>query len=143
MAKRICGATDRIDQAGLLGSCRGVRRAAPSPPTRIVPEILQRGSHALIAEQGCTGFACGPDRWLHHCQAAPRRIASSVRPDLISGRDRRGSSLASPEADAKKGKISMTSPLARALVSKKKGVQVEVVTPGGARAYEIVKVEWK
>ncbi len=48
-----------------------------------------------------------------------------------------------PEADAKKGKISITSPLARALVGKKKGVQVEVVTPGGARAYEIVKVDWK
>ena len=48
-----------------------------------------------------------------------------------------------PEADAKKGKISITSPLARALVGKKKGVQIEVVTPGGAKAYEIVKVEWK
>src|ERR1700751_3869351 len=48
-----------------------------------------------------------------------------------------------PEADAKKGKISITSPLARALVGKKKGVQVEVVTPGGARAYEVVKVEWR
>ncbi len=48
-----------------------------------------------------------------------------------------------PEADAKKGKISITSPLARALVGKKKGVQVEVVTPGGAKAYEIVKIEWK
>src|SRR5277367_4330006 len=61
MAKRICGATDRLDQAGLLGSCRCVWRAAPSPPPRILPEILQRSSHALIAEQGCTGFACGPD----------------------------------------------------------------------------------
>jgi transcription elongation factor GreA len=48
-----------------------------------------------------------------------------------------------PEADAKKGRISVTSPLARALVGKKKGAQVEVVTPGGARAYEIMKVEWK
>lgn len=48
-----------------------------------------------------------------------------------------------PEADAKKGKISITSPLARALVGKKKGVQVEVVTPGGAKAYEILKIEWK
>ncbi len=28
------------------------------------------------------------DRWQHHCQAAPGRIASPVRPDLISGRDR-------------------------------------------------------
>jgi hypothetical protein len=29
----------------------------------------------------------GPDRWQHHCQTAPGRIASSGRPDLISGRD--------------------------------------------------------
>ena len=48
-----------------------------------------------------------------------------------------------PEADAKKGKISITSPLARALVGKKKGANVEVVTPGGAKAYEVVKVEWR
>src|SRR5882672_6409241 len=48
-----------------------------------------------------------------------------------------------PEADAKKGKISITSPLARALVGKKKGAQVEVVTPGGAKAYEVMKVEWR
>src|SRR5262244_1464064 len=47
------------------------------------------------------------------------------------------------EADAKKGKISVTSPLARALVGKKRGAQVEVVTPGGAKAYEVMKVEWR
>jgi transcription elongation factor GreA len=48
-----------------------------------------------------------------------------------------------PEADAKKGRISITSPMARALVGKKKGANVEVVAPGGAKAYEIVKVEWR
>src|ERR1051325_10700957 len=48
-----------------------------------------------------------------------------------------------PEADAKAGRISITSPLARALVGKKKGAQVEVVTPGGAKAYEVMKVEWR
>jgi transcription elongation factor GreA len=48
-----------------------------------------------------------------------------------------------PEADAKKGKISITSPLARALIGKTKGSSVEVVTPGGAKAYEIKKVEWR
>ena len=48
-----------------------------------------------------------------------------------------------PEADAKAGRISITSPLARALVGKKKGAQVEVVTPGGAKAYEVIKVEWR
>ena len=48
-----------------------------------------------------------------------------------------------PEADAKKGRISITSPLARALVGKTKGANVEVVAPGGAKAYEILKVEWR
>ena len=48
-----------------------------------------------------------------------------------------------PEADAKKKRISITSPLARALVGKKKGDSVEVVTPGGAKAFEVVKVEWR
>ena len=47
------------------------------------------------------------------------------------------------EADIKKGKISITSPLARALIGKKKGASVEVNTPGGSKAYEITKVEWR
>src|ERR1700760_3789701 len=47
------------------------------------------------------------------------------------------------EGDIKKGKISLSSPLARALIGKKKGVSVEVVAPGGAKAYEITKIEWR
>jgi transcription elongation factor GreA len=47
------------------------------------------------------------------------------------------------EADAKAGRISISSPLARALIGKKKGASVEVNAPGGARGYEIVKVEWR
>ena len=48
-----------------------------------------------------------------------------------------------PEANAKAGKISITSPLARALIGKTKGAQVEVNTPGGAKAYDVKKVEWR
>ncbi|HEV3095973.1 MAG TPA: transcription elongation factor GreA [Candidatus Dormibacteraeota bacterium] len=48
-----------------------------------------------------------------------------------------------PEADAKAGRISITSPLARALIGKAKGASVEVVTPGGAKAFEVKKVEWR
>jgi transcription elongation factor GreA len=48
-----------------------------------------------------------------------------------------------PEADAKAGRISISSPLARALIGKSKGASVEVVTPGGAKAYEVKKVEWR
>ena len=46
------------------------------------------------------------------------------------------------EADAKKGRISISSPIARALIGKGKGDTVEVAAPGGARSYEILKVEW-
>jgi transcription elongation factor GreA len=48
-----------------------------------------------------------------------------------------------PEADAKSGRISITSPLARALIGKAKGASVEVVTPSGAKGYEVKKVEWR
>ena len=47
------------------------------------------------------------------------------------------------EADVKKGKVSIASPIARAMISKEVGDVVEVNTPGGVKAYEILKVEWK
>jgi transcription elongation factor GreA len=46
------------------------------------------------------------------------------------------------EADVKSGKISLTSPLSRAVMGKEVGDVVEVNTPGGVKAYEILKVEW-
>jgi len=47
-----------------------------------------------------------------------------------------------PEADVKSGKISVTSPTARALIGKTKGATVEVEAPGGAKAYKIRQVQW-
>lgn len=47
------------------------------------------------------------------------------------------------EADAKQGRISIVSPIARALLGKPKGETVEVTTPGGTKTYEIAKVEFK
>jgi transcription elongation factor GreA len=44
------------------------------------------------------------------------------------------------EADVKGGKLSVTSPLARALIGKGKGDNVEVSTPSGAKSYEVVTV---
>ena len=46
------------------------------------------------------------------------------------------------EADVKKGKISVTSPIARAIIGKSVGDSVEVATPGGGKSYEILKVKW-
>jgi transcription elongation factor GreA len=47
------------------------------------------------------------------------------------------------EADIKTKRLSITSPLARALIGKKVGDTVEVTTPGGGKSYEIVKVQFK
>ena len=46
------------------------------------------------------------------------------------------------EADIKAGRMSVTSPIARALIGKQEGDTVDVVTPGGSRAYEILEVEY-
>jgi transcription elongation factor GreA len=46
------------------------------------------------------------------------------------------------EADAKRGRISISSPIARALIGKTAGDTVEVAAPGGARSYEILKVQF-
>lgn len=47
------------------------------------------------------------------------------------------------EADLKNGKISISSPIARALIGKKKGESVDVTTPKGTRTLEVLKVAWK
>jgi transcription elongation factor GreA len=46
------------------------------------------------------------------------------------------------EADVSDGKISITSPIARAMIGKEEGDVVEVMAPGGAKSYEIVKVKF-
>jgi len=46
------------------------------------------------------------------------------------------------EADARHGQISITSPIARALVGKSEGDVVDVSVPGGSRAFEIVAVRY-
>ena len=47
------------------------------------------------------------------------------------------------EADIKEGRISVSSPIARALIGKEPGEVVEVQTPGGVKRYEIVDVRYE
>ena len=46
------------------------------------------------------------------------------------------------EADIKEGKVSISSPIARALIGKYAGDVVEVITPGGVKEYEILDVRY-
>ncbi len=47
------------------------------------------------------------------------------------------------EADVKKGRLSVTSPLARALIGRSTGDSVEVEAPGGAKSFEIIRVRFR
>lgn len=48
-----------------------------------------------------------------------------------------------PEADLANGKISISSPISRALIGKEVGDSVEVAAPGGTRAYEVLEIAYK
>ncbi|HWA23409.1 MAG TPA: transcription elongation factor GreA [Caulobacterales bacterium] len=63
--------------------------------------------------------------------------------DEDSGEKRTYKIVGEDEADVRAGKVSITSPVARALIGKEKGDVVEVSAPGGVKAFEILKVEWR
>jgi len=47
------------------------------------------------------------------------------------------------EADIARKKISISSPIARAMIGKEEGDTAEVSAPGGAKSFEIVSISWK
>ncbi|GAB4577089.1 MAG: transcription elongation factor GreA [Rhodothalassiaceae bacterium] len=51
--------------------------------------------------------------------------------------------VGSEEADVKQGRISYTSPIGRALIGRRVGDEVEVVTPSGEKYFEIERIEFK
>ena len=69
--------------------------------------------------------------------------ASVTLIDEHSGEKKVWQIVGEPEADATNGKISVTSPIGRALIGKNKRDTVEVEAPGGAKTYKIRKVEWR
>ena len=62
--------------------------------------------------------------------------------DAESGARRTWTIVGDDEADVRENKVSVSSPLARALIGKEEGDSVEVQAPGGVRHYEIVSVSY-
>jgi transcription elongation factor GreA len=62
--------------------------------------------------------------------------------DLDNGERSAYQIVGDDEADIKAGKISVNSPIARALIGKSEGDAVEVQAPGGVRSYEVVQVRY-
>jgi transcription elongation factor GreA len=72
------------------------------------------------------------------------RFGASVTVSDVDSDDEITYQLVGPyEADLKKNKISVQSPLGRALIGKTVGDTAEVSAPGGAKGYEVLKVKFK
>jgi transcription elongation factor GreA len=63
--------------------------------------------------------------------------------DEDSGQELTYQIVGEDEADIKQGMISVTSPIARALIGKEEGDIATVAAPGGERSFEIVEVRYK
>jgi transcription elongation factor GreA len=116
---------------------------------RIIEHIAEARSHGDLSENA--EYHAAKEEQSHNEGRIAELEDKLARADIIDISKLSGDTnkkavwqiVGEPEADAKKGRISITSPLARALIGKKKGASVEVVAPGGAKAYEITKVEWR
>ena len=69
--------------------------------------------------------------------------ATVVLEDINAGDEVRYQIVGEDESDVKQGRISYLSPLARSLLGKEAGDEVEVRAPGGTKTYEILRVEFK
>ena len=109
--------------------------------------------HAAREQQGfIEGRIKGIEHALSHCEIidvavlpASTRVVFGATVELSDqddGTEMRYQIVGEFEADARLGLISITSPIARALVGKSAGDVVEVAVPGGLKAYEIVTVRY-
>lgn len=69
--------------------------------------------------------------------------ATVVLLDLESETEASYQIVGEDEGDIKQARISITSPVARALIGKEEGEEVQVQTPGGLREYEIIEVRYE
>lgn len=108
--------------------------------------------HAAREQQGfCEGRIKELEHDLSHCQIIdvshlPKTdkvvFGATVALEAENGEEVVFQIVGEPEADVRLGQISITSPIARALVGKTEGDEVDVSVPGGTRTFEIVSVRY-
>ena len=69
--------------------------------------------------------------------------ATVVLADIDTDEESTYQIVGAEEADIDKGRVSNTSPIARAMMGKSEGDVVDVVTPRGGKSYEVVEVRWE
>ena len=71
------------------------------------------------------------------------KFGATVRlADIETDEEKEYQIVGADEADIRAGRLSVSSPLARALIGKQVGDEVDVSTPGGRHDYEILKIEF-
>jgi transcription elongation factor GreA len=131
---------------------------------RIIQAIAEARAHGDLSENAeyhaareqqafCEGRIKELEHELSHCQIID--VAHLPRTDKVvfgatvaleeaqSGEEMVFQIVGEAEADLRLGQISITSPIARALVGKTEGDEVEVSVPGGTKTYEIVSVRYE
>jgi transcription elongation factor GreA len=129
---------------------------------RIIQAIAEARAHGDLSENAeyhaareqqafCEGRIKELEHELSHCQIIdishlPKTdkvvFGATVALEAEGGEEIVFQIVGEAEADVRLGQISITSPIARALVGKTEGDEVEVAVPGGTRAYEIVSVRY-
>jgi len=140
-----------------------LRRLKSVDRPRVIQEIAEARAHGDLSENAeyhaareQQGFIEGRineiEHALSHCEIidvtvlpATKRVVFGATVELADqddGTEMRYQIVGEFEADARLGLISISSPIARALVGKSAGDVVEVAVPGGLKAYEIVTVRY-
>ena len=151
-----------MTKSGLLRLKEELKRLKNVERPKIVKEIAEARSHGDLSEnaeyhaakekQGhVEGRIAQVEHWIASAEvidvtkhAGDRVVfgATVTLEDGDSGSQIRYRIVGELEADLKQGKISVTSPLARALIGRSEGDTATVRSPGGEKEYEIVSVEF-
>ena len=151
-----------ITKSGLERLKQELKRLKAVERPKIVREIAEARSHGDLSENAeyhaakdkqshLEGRILQVEDWIARAEVID---VSKLKGDRVvfgatvtiadgdSGDEVRYQVVGELEADLKKGKISVTSPIARALIGKQEGDVAKVLSPGGQREYEIVSVEF-
>jgi transcription elongation factor GreA len=151
-----------ITQAGLVRLKDELKRLKGVERPKIVKEIAEARSHGDLSENAeyhaakekqshLEGRILQVEDWIARAEVidvgklkGDRVVfgATVTLSDAESGDEMRYQVVGEVEADLKHGKISVTSPIARALIGKQEGDVVKVRSPGGEKEYEINSVEF-
>ncbi len=151
-----------ITKSGLDKLKDELKRLKSVERPKIVKEIAEARSHGDLSENAeyhaakdkqshLEGRLLQVEDWIARAEVIDvsklkgERVVFGATVTLLdgdSGEEVRYQLVGELEADLKRGKISVTSPIARALIGRAEGDEVSVAAPGGTRKYEINTVEF-